>query len=325
MPVPVIEADTLLFIMLNAGSGNKDAAATRATIEQMLAEAGRTYELIMVEDPAQLQDIARRTVEKAQQQKGIVVVGGGDGATNTVAQVVLNSGCAFGVLPQGTFNYFSRNHGIPADTAEAMRLLLTAQPQPVQVGLVNDKLFLVNASLGLYPQVLEDREAYKHKFGRNRMVAFAAGIITALRHHRQLHLTLEQNGQIRIIRTPTLFVGNNRLQLEQLGIPQAEALEEGQLAAITLRPVSTLGMLWLILCGTFGRLGEADKVVSFSFRQLKVRQSRFSLTHRVKVATDGETYWINAPLVFRVSPKPLYLIKPETAHSAEPRTGLFDL
>ena len=31
------------------------------------------------------------------------------------------SGCALGVLPKGTFNYFSRTHAIPTDTGEALR------------------------------------------------------------------------------------------------------------------------------------------------------------------------------------------------------------
>jgi diacylglycerol kinase family enzyme len=56
------------------------------------------------------------------------------------------------VLPQGTFNYFSRTHGIPLDTTDATRALLAGMIRPVQVGLLNDRVFLVNASLGLYPR-----------------------------------------------------------------------------------------------------------------------------------------------------------------------------
>ena len=37
---------------------------------------------------------------------------------------------------------------------------------PVQVAAVNERIFLVNASVGLYPGLLEDREAYKARFGR---------------------------------------------------------------------------------------------------------------------------------------------------------------
>src|SRR5438477_8094875 len=171
MSAGAVESLPTLFIVLNAGSGHGDKALIRATIESVLTQARRTHEMIVVENPRELAEIARRTVERARACGGVVVAAGGDGTINTVAQATLGSGCAFGVLPQGTFNYFGRRHGIPADTAEAARVLATARAHPVQVGLVNDRVFLVNASLGLYPRLLEDREAWKAQLGRSRTVA----------------------------------------------------------------------------------------------------------------------------------------------------------
>jgi diacylglycerol kinase family enzyme len=231
-----------------------------------------------------------------------------------VAQATLGSGCAFGVLPQGTFNYFSRTHGIPRDTAQALRILLTEQPRPVQVGLVNDRVFLVNASMGLYAELLEERETYKAKYGRSRWIAFGAGLLTVLRGHRHWNLRMAWRGKERDIRTPTLFVGNNPLQLHQVGIPEADAPEQGQLAAIALKPVGPLSMPGLLVRGALGRLGDADEVLSFPFESLTVKASRaFGPLgpRRVKVATDGEIGWVDMPLLFRVSPERLWLVRPE--------------
>ena len=147
-------SDSPLLIVMNAGSGHNDTTATRETIERVLEQAGRAYRIHVVEDPKRLEAIARETVEEARTCGGVVVAAGGDGTINAVANAVLGSGCAFGALPQGTFNYFGRTHGIPEDIAEATRALLRARAQPVQVGLVNNRLFLVNASLGLYPPFL---------------------------------------------------------------------------------------------------------------------------------------------------------------------------
>jgi diacylglycerol kinase family enzyme len=311
--IPIqVDSAAPLFIVLNVGSGSNDAVATREIIEAVLTQAGREHLVRVVEDPAQLHNIARQTVEQARSRGGVVVVAGGDGTINAVAQATLGSGCPFGVLPQGTFNYFSRTHGIPSDTTEAMRLLLTARAHPVQVGLVNDRVFLVNASMGLYPKLLENREAHKRQFGRNRLVAFWSGLITLLREHRQLRLLIEHRGETRHMRTPTLFVSNNRLQLEQIGIPQARLLEQGLLAAITLRPVGTLTMLWLLVRGAFGQLGEADSVTHFAFKRISVTPAMPYGTHRVKIATDGEIVWLQAPIEFRVAPESLYLLKPES-------------
>jgi diacylglycerol kinase family enzyme len=305
-----IDPQTCFYIILNAGSGCNDVTETCGIIEHTLTTAGRRFELTVVENPARLSDIAQQTLARAQQHDGIVVVGGGDGAINAVVQTMLHSDCPLGVLPQGTFNYFSRAHGIPSDTAAAVRALLDAHITAAQVGLVNNHAFLVNASLGLYPQLLEDREAYKQQYGRSRLVALVSGFATILHQHRQLRIVLETAGQARKIRTPTLFVGNNPLQLSQIGIPLEQALATGELAAITPKPVGTLSLLWLMLRGAFGQLGDADNVTSFAFRQLKVKPAHYYPRSRIKVATDGETFWLDTPLEFRVSPKPLYLLTP---------------
>ncbi len=301
-----------LFIVFNLGSGAGGADPAHQAIQQACDAAGRACHLMNIDSPSQLPAKAREAVQRAQQAGGVVVAAGGDGTLNAVAQAVLGSGCAFGVLPQGTFNYFGRTHGIPADIAPAMQVLLHAPAQPVQVGLVNGRAFLVNASLGLYPKLLEDREGWKKQFGRSRLVAFGAGLATLLGGYRSLRLRIEVEGTARNVRTPTLFVGNNALQMEQLGFPLAQAIDQGALAAIMLRPVGRLAMLALLLRGAFGRLGDADQLLSLGCVQLTVNTARPFGARRIKVATDGETFWLPLPLQFSVSPEPLWLIRPDT-------------
>lgn len=308
--------DSPVFIVLNIGSGRRDAETTVATIQDILTQAGRRHDIMRVDNPRQLPTLAQRAVALAQQQQGIVVAAGGDGTINAVVQAALYSGRPFGVLPQGTFNYFSRTHGIPSDTAEATRALLDATVRPAQVGLINDRVFLVNASLGLYPKILEDREAYKQQFGRSRLVALWSGVMTLLRQHRQLVLGLEHAGEVRVMRTPTLIVGNNLLQLAQVGIPEAHAVQNGQLAAIVVRPIGTLALFGLLFRSAMGQLGDADHVITFAFERLTIRPYG---RRRIKVAMDGEVAWLKTPLVFQVAPKPLKLLVP--ARNSTPSTA----
>ncbi len=304
------------FIVLNAGSGHQDTNQTAAIIRTVLSAAGRPHELLLAERGRDIPLLARRAVALAQAQDGIVVAAGGDGTINAVAQASLGCGQPLAVLPQGTFNYFGRTHGISQDTRTATEALLTATAQPVQVGLVNDRVFLVNASLGLYPQLLEDREAFKARFGRSRLIAMISGLLSFLRERRQLRIEIEIEGETRSVRTPTLFVGNNALQLQQIGIAEAEALDRSRLVAIALKPVSSWQMAGLLLRGAFGRLGEADQVVSFPLRELSVRSPGHRGRRRYKVAMDGEVILLPAPLLFRISPTPLLLMVPQAPATA---------
>ncbi|HET6756332.1 MAG TPA: diacylglycerol kinase family protein [Burkholderiales bacterium] len=298
------------FIVLNVGSGKGDCDVAEATIRGVLEEAGQAHEFLAVDNAEALPAAARRAVEQAKQQKGVVVAAGGDGTISAVAQAALGSTRPFGVLPQGTFNYFGRTHGIPEDTAESTRELLDASVRPVQVGMVNERIFLVNASLGLYPELLEERETRKQRFGRTRLVALWSALLTLLSDHRSLIIELEHELGAQTLRTPMLFVGNNALQLEQLGIAEASVVQEGLLTAITVEPVGTAAMFALLVRGALGRLGEARSVQSFAFRRMTVHPRRPYGLRRMKVAMDGEIFWLRIPIEFRVAPHPLLLLAP---------------
>lgn len=312
---PEIDPTARLLFIINAAAGRNDSDMTGQVIEETLKANGRTGELLFTR-PDELARAAHRAAATACARRSAVVAVGGDGTINSVAQAAHLQGCAMGVLPQGTFNYFARTHGIPTDAAAAAQATLTALPVPVQVGLINERVFLVNASLGLYPEMLQDREAYKARFGRSRFVAFASALITMLGRHRHLRLRIELGANAREVLTPTLFVGNNRLQLEQVGLPEADALDEGCLAAVMLRPIGTVSMFWLLLRGTMGTLGETNTVESFKFHRMLVKPRLAWGGHTVKVALDGEVSWMRAPLEFRVSPRPLYLLKPTAEEGA---------
>ncbi|MDB5868975.1 MAG: diacylglycerol kinase, catalytic region [Polaromonas sp.] len=279
-------------------------------------QSGRAFEFLQFDGTASIDALARRAVGLAKARQGVVVAAGGDGTINAVASAVLGSGCPFGVLPQGTFNYFGRDNAISQDTGKACRALLQAVIAQVQVGKVNGRLFLVNASVGLYPQILEDREVWKQQLGRSRLVAFVAGMATLLQSRHQLQLRIESEGKTASFRTPTLFVGNNRLQLVQVGIDaeHAEAVAQGQLAGIAVRPIGTLALFGLLVRGLLGRLGEAEHIQSFTFRRLTVMPKGI---RRIKVATDGEVVWMQTPLVFEVADQPLLLLVPASAELAE--------
>jgi diacylglycerol kinase family enzyme len=314
MPDLALTRNSPFLIVMNAASGSADAREEQAKITDTLTAAGQKFELLAVANPGELPQMARAAAEKAQRLGGAIIAAGGDGTINAVAQAAVPAGRPFGIVPQGTFNYSGRAHGIPLDTVEATRALLDARLKPVQVGLVNDKVFLVNASLGLYPQVLQDREAFKKQFGRYRLVAIWSALATLLRGHRQLVLEMEHDGRREIVVTPTLFVGNNPLQLEQVGLPEAEAIGQRRLAAVIVKPVGTAALLWLALRGALGQLGEADNVRNFAFASMTVQPVTSgwwrSRHETITVATDGELWHARPPLRFSVAPQPLLLMTP---------------
>jgi diacylglycerol kinase family enzyme len=307
-----------LIFVINAAAGSSDGQAKRELIERALDQSGRSGQIVFAR-PTDLPRVAREAAVQAAATHTAVVAVGGDGTVNAVSQATHAQGCPMAVIAQGTFNYFARTHGIPTDPEQAAQLLLRCAAQPVQVATINGQVFLVNASLGLYPQLLEDREAYKARFGRSRLVALSAACVTLLRAHRQLRLHIELGAAVHDVRTTTVFVGNNRLQLAQVGVQTGMQLgastsphDNGRVAAVMLRPMGTLAMAGLMLRGAMGTLGDADSIESFEFEHMVVRPRLVFGKRKVKVAFDGEVRWMQWPIEFEVSPKPLYLLKPDT-------------
>lgn len=177
--------------------------------------------------------------------------------------------------------------------------------------MVNGVAFLVNASLGLYPSLLEQREDAKQRFGRHRLVALGSGLRSLLGRFRKLQLRLQGDAPARELVAMTLVVGNNRLQLQKIGIAQAMAPENGMLAGIAVRPVGRWALLVMAVRGLLGHLGDVERVESFAFADLQV-----SLPHqrRIKVALDGEIRMLELPLRFHVAPEPLRLLVPRDAN-----------
>jgi diacylglycerol kinase family enzyme len=298
-----------LSIVFNVASGSGDVERRRAAMQAVLREAGRAHTFYLVHHPRQLNELAQRAAEQAVRDSGAVVVAGGDGTINAVAQATLRTGRPFGIVPQGTFNYSVRAHSIPLDPAAATRALLDGQLESMQVGLVNGRVFLVNASLGLYPQLLQDREAYKRQFGRYRAVAMVSALATVLHGNGLLTLDLEHDHGSERVRTPSLFVGNNALQLEQAGLPEAEAVRQRQLAGVIVRARGPRQLLSLLWNGALGRLGAAPEVRNFAFHRLSVRPAMRGV-RKLKVALDGEIHWFKPPVVFTVAPQSLQLLIP---------------
>jgi diacylglycerol kinase family enzyme len=295
-------------IVMNAGSGRGDTEQAREAIRATLEAAGRPHKFFLIDDAHPIRDVVAEAAAHAKREGGALVASGGDGTINCVAGTAWREQIPMGVLPQGTFNFFGRTHNISADPVTATQGLLRGTPRNVQVGMVNDKLFLVNGSLGLYPQVLEDREAWKQRLGRHRLVALWSGLATMMRGYRPLRIEVSDGKQARQLRTPTLFVGNNALQLEIIGLPEAKDVfrNDGTLAGLVLKPMGRLTMLGLILRGALGRLGDAENAVSFPFRDITVTPRHHR--RKMKVAVDGEIEWLDPPIVFRAAPRPLVLV-----------------
>lgn len=303
-----------LFLVFHAAPGHGDAAELGRHAAERLRAAGRHVELFPARQPDGLSAAIGRAVNAAREARGAVVAVGGDDTQNAVAQAVWNAHLVMGVLPQGAATFFGRAHGVPTDPDRAAHALLDAHPAPVPVGRVGERLFLVNASVGMYPRRMETRDPTTPRHGRSRGRIVLASLGTLLRGRSVMTLELHAQGETRVVRTRTLIVGDNALPLKTIGLCEPLPLDAGRLTAITVPPSPPLATLWQVLRGTVGRLDGAERADHFAVDRLVVQPLRGQ--PGVEVAIDGDIQWLPAPLVFQLAPRPLMLLVPPAGHGA---------
>lgn len=302
----ILRAPQPLVILANprSGAGDKREALEAAT--GVLSAEGHPHEICELDGS---EFSIRRAARRARELDGVLVAAGGDGTVNAAANAAREAGVPLGLLPMGTFNLFAKEYGIPLEPAQAARVLVTGERRPVCMGEVNGRLFFNAAGFGLYTEAIRRREAAKSRWGRYRAVAVAATVSTLLagREPFTVHLVVEGSGTT--VRTSTVLVFANALQLEALGLKVQEEARAGALAVALLRPTRLRHRLRLLLRTALKQLDEDGRLQTFGTTDFQVHSAR----RLIDVAVDGEMLRLPQPLRFRAVPDAVQLIVPRPA------------
>ena len=142
----------------------------------------------------------------------VLVAAGGDGTVSTVAAAAARTGKVFGVLPCGTLNHFARDTGIPLDLDEAAAVLAAGHTRALDIGVVNDHVFINNASIGAYPRLVWERSRAREK-GLPRPLAMALAVTRTWFDLRSVTARLSVDGRELVRRTPFIFIGNSEYEV----------------------------------------------------------------------------------------------------------------
>ena len=303
----MLPATPIAYVIMNRESGANDKTALTAEIETAFTAHGWQVEFVM----AGRHDLRSQTQQTVAQAPGAIVVAGGDGTINTVASACVEAKRPLGLVPAGTFNYIARNLRIPTEVAQAVSVIVNGAVRQVDVGEINGRIFLNNAGIGLYAQMLERREQDKRRFGRRRTIAFFSGMRSLLIPHPVYTVELIADGQTALHLTTTLFFGCNALQLEDFNIAAAECLRHQKLAVLSLKLRSRWEVAVAACAALMGRLDEVGTTNTFCARTVRVQTRRRAL----KVAIDGEVVLLRSPLKVALRPGALQVFAPAVEQS----------
>ena len=259
------------FLVINPRSGSG-----KPTAEELRDEAQSrgidTHFLGQNDDPA---EIARGAPD------GPIGMAGGDGSLAAVAEVAVDRDVALVVVPFGTRNHFARDLGLDRNDPIAALEGFEGREQRIDVGYVNDRLFLNNVSLGLYARLVHRREGH-----RRRRNAFARLRALGLLVRRPGSLGVTIDGQP--VDARVVLVANNEYKLEVLSVGERERIDEGNLHLYVAH-------------GWLPRNWEERSAETFTID---------ARAGRLPAAIDGEPEELETPLEFKVEPAALRVLVP---------------
>ena len=298
-----------IVVILNAGSGSGNDQALADRLARRFEAAGASAEIRLAHGGS---EIAAAVQEAVAARPGVIVAAGGDGTVNTVAAALVDTDICLGVLPLGTLNHFAKDLGLPLELDAAVGCIAGGATSRVDVGEVNGRVFVNNSSLGLYPDIVRDREQQQKRFGRGKWHALLRASIAALRRYPFLHVSLTVEGRERAYRTPFVFIGNNDYRMEGLALGERTALDDGLLSLYVAQRPGRLRLVQLALRALLGRLRETR-----DFDQMHATEIVVESRHRrLRVATDGEVTDMAPPLRYRIRPASLLVCRSPGAGSA---------
>ncbi|MDP9862143.1 MULTISPECIES: bifunctional phosphatase PAP2/diacylglycerol kinase family protein [Streptosporangium] len=267
------------------------APVTAAAVRTWLPEA----EVVEADGP----DLGE-LMDGAAARARVLAVAGGDGTVNRGAQAALEHRRPLLVIPGGTLDHFAGALGLrgPEDAMTAYR---SGGVVAVDVGEVAGRVFLNNAALGVYPEVVDLRESLEQRVGKWPALLWALGRVLRTAEPEEVIV----DGVPR--RIWLLFVGNCRYDSRGAAPRLRRRLEDGLLDIRLLTAAPRLPRLRALTSVLLGGLGLSRHYQQWQADTLKVSSSS---SGALRLARDGETAVVPGEVEFTKRPRSLYVVRP---------------
>jgi diacylglycerol kinase family enzyme len=293
------------WLLVNPRSGDGTAGRI-GLVDRARGRGVSVHELAPGDDPATL---ARAAVAAGADAVGVA---GGDGSLGLVAAVAVELDVPFVCVPAGTRNHFAHDLGL--DRADPLAALgaFTGPERRIDVGMVGDRMFLNNVSLGAYADVVAE-PGY-----RTRKLATAQVVLQAAVRGERARLAVEFHDPAGLLHQEVLvlLVANNKYQLQhasQLGA--RDRLDDGVLQVSALRARTGAALARVVAQAAVGRAGTDAAWAQWETTALRVDSKLPDLPAGV----DGEAVVLSTPLEFRILPRGLRVLIPATLQPPAPK------
>jgi diacylglycerol kinase family enzyme len=298
-------------LIINPRSG--DGKAERF---QLLEEARRrSIEPVLLGPGEDLRELAERAVSAG---ADVIGMAGGDGSQALVATVAMQHDVAHVCIPAGTRNHFALDLGLDRnDVVGALDAFTDGVERRIDLASLNERVFVNNASLGVYARVVQTDAYRASKLGTwRRMLPDMLG-----RNAAPSDLQFDAPGAKKWSDVAFVIVSNNPYQMRRFrGVGSRPRLDSGHLGVFAARMHRARSVAKLVTLGTVGAHRRFGGVLQWSCPEFEVRSGA-----PIAVGLDGESLMLAPPLRFVSLPGVLRVRLPRHAKGISPAAAAVPL
>lgn len=285
------------FLIVNPKSGA--GRAIKAQIPGLAARLG--IKVLMLEKGSSLTGLVQRAVDEG---ATILGISGGDGSIGVAAAAAMEHDLPLVVLPGGTRCHFARDIGLdPEQIADSLRSFQGREVR-IDAGEVNGRVFVNNASFGMYADIVSQPDY------RRRKLQSALQVLQGLAEEKGGYpLQFQDQAGRRHRKAVAVLVGVNRyetVKLAELGVRRR--LDEG---------VLQMTVLYRLEPSLLKQLAGAVKISEYAAERpgdmAQWTGDRFEVAGgggTLWAGIDGELVELASPVRLRILPGQLRLMVP---------------
>ncbi|MFC0513807.1 diacylglycerol/lipid kinase family protein [Mucilaginibacter angelicae] len=227
-----------IHFIINPASGKEEPILSY--INKVLDGTGIDWDICLTKRNTSAGSIAKDLIGKTE----LVAVYGGDGCVTEVAATLHGTNTPMAIIPGGTANVMAKELGIPQETVLALELLKgnAGQLKAIDMGLMNDKPFLLRVNLGIMADmVLQADRELKDNIGQ---LAYGITAIKTINDAEQVKYKLKIDDKVIEEEAVSLTVTNSgNIGIGDFTLQPGISITDGLLDVILLKDNSFMSIL----------------------------------------------------------------------------------
>ncbi|MEE9561659.1 MAG: diacylglycerol kinase family protein [Thermoanaerobaculia bacterium] len=262
--------------LVNPAAGGGQGERALSPLGEAAAKAGA--ELVVSQNVEDLAAQARRAAEDGVER---LVAAGGDGTFHHVAQGLIDSECAMGLVPLGRGNDLAGTLGIPSELPRAVEVAIGGPVRRIDVGQVDRHSFLGYCGVGFDSEVASYVQQGRGPF--SGQAAYVYGVLRTLAAFKPPVIRVEHDGGVYESGAMFAVVCNHSRFGGGMFIAPEARIDDGMLDLVVVEAVSKLKLLRI-----FPKVYKGEHVGHPAVTIVRTRSARLYVDRTMTMASDGE-------------------------------------